>query len=60
MDLQDVRRMDWIDLAEDTRRWRALVNAVMNHRVPQHVGIFWPAEQMLASQKGPCSVELVG
>jgi hypothetical protein len=26
--------MDWIALAEDTDRWRALVNAVMNLRIP--------------------------
>jgi hypothetical protein len=26
--------MDWIDLAEVTDRWRALVNAVMNRRSP--------------------------
>jgi hypothetical protein len=26
--------MDWIDLAEDTDRWWAVVSAVMNLRVP--------------------------
>jgi hypothetical protein len=33
MDLLEVR-MDWIDLAQDGERWRAVVNAVMNLGVP--------------------------
>jgi hypothetical protein len=36
MDLREIRwgGMDWIDLAQDRDQWGALINTVMNLRVP--------------------------
>jgi hypothetical protein len=58
MDLQEVGLgdMDWIDLAVDVDRWLALVNAVMNLRVPKIRGIYRLVENQLASQEGLCSM----
>ena len=41
MDLQELRGAcgDWMELAQDRGRWRALVSTVMNLRVPKMRGI---------------------
>jgi hypothetical protein len=43
MDLREIGwgSMDWIDQAQDGDQWRALVNMIMNLRVPKNVGKFF-------------------
>jgi hypothetical protein len=38
MDLRDIGWEDCIDLAQDRDQWRAIVNTVMNLRVPLNAG----------------------
>jgi hypothetical protein len=40
LNVQDVVGVDWIELAKNRDNFRALVNPVMNPRVPQNAGNF--------------------
>jgi hypothetical protein len=60
MDVQEVGggRGDWVELAQDTDMWRALVSTIKNLRVPLNAGNFLVScENWSASQEGLCSME---
>jgi hypothetical protein len=61
MDLLEIgfNVVDWIGLAEDSYRRRALVNSVMNLRVRYNAGNYRVAAQLMTSQAVLSSTELV-
>jgi hypothetical protein len=48
--------MDWIDLAQVRNQWRALVNTVMNLRVPKMLGNSWIGAELTAPPEGLSSM----
>jgi hypothetical protein len=60
MDVQEVGggRRDWMKLAQDRDRWRALVSTIKNLRVHKMQGISWLAAktgQLLKKDSAPWS-----
>jgi hypothetical protein len=53
--------MDWIHLARDRDRWRAVLNAAKKKTFGAHKmrGTSCSGEELLACQEGLCSMELV-
>jgi len=44
--------MDWIHVTQDRDRWRSLVNAVMNLRLPQNAGNFLTSRNPVRCSRG--------
>jgi hypothetical protein len=50
--------VDWIGLAQDRNRWRALVNSVLNLRVHKMLGNYRVASQLATTRVVLSSIEL--
>ena len=48
--------MDWLDLAQDRDKLQALWTQQLTLGFHEITVIYWPAEELLASQEGLCSV----
>jgi hypothetical protein len=51
--------VDWIDLAQDRDRWKALVNSVLNLRFHKLLGNYRVSKQLGISRVVLGSIELV-
>jgi hypothetical protein len=53
MDLKEIRWeiVEWIHLIQDGNKWQAVVNTVMNLRVPYKVGNFLTSWDILLTKK---------
>jgi hypothetical protein len=51
--------VDWISLAQDSNRWRALVNSVLNLRFDEFLGNYRVSKQLVISGVVLSAIELV-
>ena len=51
-------KLNWIDMAQDRVRWRAIGNAAMNRRFPYNAGNLLIAEEAEISQETLWSTKL--
>jgi len=59
-DLQEITEgVDWIDLAQEKGKWRALLNKEVNLGAPYNPGNFLTRSGAISFQRGLCFMDLV-